>query len=167
MRRFSMSKLMSIVLASAVALLCAASFAGASGTGTTKQGKSTGKQGTGTSKQRKVVPTVIPVLGPVVKVPVGKFVQAFAYCPRGYYASGGGEYNGAITEIASSPTRDLRGWFVDGTNNDPLGRTFQHRAVAVCVKGVAAPWALSAAASGARLVHQAELEFASRYSRTQ
>jgi hypothetical protein len=150
-----MSKLMSIVLASALALLCAASFAGASGTGTTKQG-------TGTTKQKKVVPTVIPVLGPVVKVPVGKFVEAFAYCPRGYYASGGGFYNGAITEIASSPTKDLRGWFVDGTNNDPLGRTFQHRAVAVCVKGVAAPWALSAVASGARLVHQAELEFASR-----
>lgn len=151
-----MSKLISIVLASALALLCAASFAGASGTATTKQG-------TSTVKQKKVVPTIIPVLGPVVKVPVGKFVQAFAYCPKGYYASGGGEYNGAITEIASSPTKDLRGWFVDGTNNDPLGRTFQHRAVAVCVKAVAAaPWALSAVASGARLVHQAELEFASR-----
>jgi hypothetical protein len=157
-----MSKLMSIVLASVLALLCAASFAGASGTGTTTQGTRTTKQGTGTIKQKKVIPTVIPVLGPVVKVPVGKFVQAFAYCPRGYYVSGGGEYNGAITEIASSPTKDLRGWFVDGTNNDPLGRTFQHRAVAVCVKGVAAPWALSAAASGTRLVHQAELEFASR-----
>jgi hypothetical protein len=157
-----MSKLMSIVLASVLALLCAASFAGASGTATTTQGTRTTKQGTATSKQKKVVPTVIPVLGPVVKVPVGKFVQAFAYCPRGYYVSGGGEYNGAITEIASSPTKDLRGWFVDGTNNDPLGRTFQHRAVAVCVKGVAAPWALSAAASGTRLVHQSELEFASR-----
>lgn len=176
-----MSKLMSIVLASALALLCAASFAGASETGTNGQGSGTGnqstskskqgtsksKQGTGTTQQRKAVPTVIPVLGPVVKVPVGKFVQAFAYCPRGYYASGGGAYNGAITEIASSPTKDLRGWFVDGTNNDPLGRTFQHRAVAVCVKGVAAPWALSAAASGVGSVHQAELEFASRYSRTQ
>jgi hypothetical protein len=157
-----MSKLMSIVLASALALLSAASFAGASGTGTTKQGSSSVKQGSSTNKQKKVVPTVIPVLGPVVKVPVGKFVQAFAYCPKGYYVSGGGQYNGAITEIASSPTKDLRGWFVDGTNNDPLGRTFQHRAVAVCVKGVAAPWALSAAASDARLAHQAELEFASR-----
>jgi hypothetical protein len=150
-----MLKLTSIVLASALALLCAASFAGASGTGSTNQG-------TRTVKPKKVVPTIIPVLGPVVKVPVGKFVEAFAYCPKGYYASGGGAYNGAITEIASSPTKDLRGWFVDGTNNDPLGRTFQHRAVAVCVKGVAAPWALSATASGARLVHQAELEFASR-----
>jgi hypothetical protein len=150
-----MSKLISIVLASALALLCAASFAGASGTGTTNRG-------THTTKQKKVVPTIIPVLGPVVKVPAGKFVQAFAYCPKGYYASGGGEYNGAITEIVSSPTKDLRGWFVDGTNNDPLGRTFQHRAVVVCVKGVAAPWALSATASGTRLVHQAELEFASR-----
>ena len=150
-----MSKLMSIVLASVLALLCAASFAGASGTGSTNQG-------TRTVKPKKVVPTVIPVLGPVVKVPVGKFVEAFAYCPKGYYASGGGAYNGAITEIASSPTKDLRGWFVDGTNNDPLGRTFQHRAVAVCAKGVAAPWAVSAAASGARLVYQAELEYASR-----
>jgi len=157
-----MSKLMSIILASAVALLCAASFAGASGTGPDKRGTGTTKQGSVTTKPKKVVPTVIPVLGPVVKVPVGKFVQAFAYCPKGYYASGGGDYSGAITEIASSPTKDLRGWFVDGTNNDPLGRTFQHRAVAVCVKGVAAPWAVSAAASSARLVHQAELEFASR-----
>jgi hypothetical protein len=157
-----MLKLMSIVLASALALLCAASLAGASGTVTTKPDTRSSKHGTSTVKHKKVVPTVIPVLGPVVKVPVGKFVEAFAYCPRGYYASGGGAYNGAITEIASSPTKDLRGWFVDGTNNDPLGRTFQHRAVAVCVKGVAAPWALSAAVSGARLVHQAELEFASR-----
>jgi hypothetical protein len=156
-----MSKLISIVLASALALLCAASFAGASGTGTANQGTHTNKQGTGTVKQKKVVPTIIPVLGPVVKVPAGKFVQAFAYCPKGYYASGGGEYNGAITEIVSSPTKDLRGWFVDGTNNDPLGRTFQHRAVVVCVKGIAAPWAVSATA-GTRLVHQAELEFASR-----
>ena len=157
-----MSKLISIVLASALALLCAASFAGATGPATPQQGTRTSKQGTSTVKQKKVVPTIIPVLGPVVKVPAGKFVEAFAYCPKGYYASGGGEYNGAITEIVSSPTKDLRGWFVDGTNNDPLGRTFQHRAVAVCVKGVAAPWAVSAAASSARLVHQAELEFASR-----
>jgi len=142
-----MTKLMSIVAASALALLCAGSLAAASGTGTTKQ---------------KKVPAVMPVLGPPVNVGVGQFVQAFAYCPKGYYVTGGGAYNGAITEIASSPTKDLRGWFVDGTNNDPLSRTFQHRAVAVCVKGSPSSGALAGAASSARLVRQAELEFASR-----
>ena len=70
-------------------------------------------------------------------------------------------YNGAITEIASSPTKDLRGWFVDGTNNDTGGRTFQHRAVAVCAKGTPSATARTAAASAAQLAQQAEREYAS------
>src|SRR6516225_8738817 len=142
-----MSKSVSILLASGLALLGATSLADAAHNG---------------SAQPRRSAAVVPVLGPSVNVPPGQFVKAFAYCPRGYYVTGGGAYSGAITEIVSSPTKDLRGWFVDGTNDDPLKRTFQHRAVAVCVKGVAAPWAVSSAASSARLVHQAELEFASR-----
>ena len=103
----------------------------------------------------------MPVLGPAVQVPPGQFVKAFVYCPKGYYVTGGGVYNGAITEIASSPTKDLRGWFVDGTNNDTGGRTFQHRAVAVCAKGTPSATARTAAASTARVAQQAEREYAS------
>jgi hypothetical protein len=142
-----MTKLISIVTASALALLGASSLAGASGTTTTKA----------------KIPAVIPVLGPMVDVPVGQFVQAFAYCPKGYYVTGGGAYNGAITEIASSPTKDLRGWFVDGTNNDPQGRTFQHRAVAVCVHGSPSSTARTSAEAEASIVHRAEHEFAARH----
>jgi hypothetical protein len=79
--------------------------------------------------------TLVAVLGPSVAVPAGQFRKAYAFCPNGYYVTGGGAYNGAITEIASSPTPNLRGWFVDGTNNDPLKRTFHHRADAICMKG--------------------------------
>ena len=145
-----MTKLISIVTASALALLGASSLAGASGSATTK-----GK-----------IPAVVPVLGPMVDVPVGQFIQAFAYCPKGYYVTGGGAYNGAITEIASSPTKDLRGWFVDGTNNDPQGRTFQHRAVAVCAHGSPSSSARTSAATEAPMVHRAEHEFAVRYGAT-
>jgi hypothetical protein len=148
-----MSKLMTILAAGGLALLGATSLAGASGTSSSQQKSST---------QPKKAPAVIPILGQAVEVPAGRFVKAFAYCPRSYYVTGGGAYNGAISEIASSPTRDLHGWFVDGTNTDPLKRTFQHRAVAVCVKGSPSSSALIAAASSARLVDQAELEFASR-----
>ena len=146
-----MSKLMVILLASALALLGVSSLAGAAGTGTTRQ---------------KKVAAVIPILGPAADVPAGTFVKAFVYCPKGYYVTGGGAYNGAITEVASSPTRDLRGWFVDGTNTDPMKRTFQHRADAVCVKGNPSLSALTAAAADVRLVHQAELEFAARHDAT-
>jgi hypothetical protein len=143
-----MSKPLSIVLASAIALFGVSSLAGAAGTSSSRQTK---------------LASVMPVLGAAVPVPVGQFVKAFAYCPRGYYVTGGGAYNGAITEIASSPTKDLRGWFVDGTNNDPLNRTFEHRADAVCVKGNPPLSALTAAAADARLVHEAELQFLERY----
>jgi hypothetical protein len=142
-----MSKPISIVIASSLALLGASSLAGAAGSASTKLTK---------------IPSAMPVLGPQVNVPVGQFVEAFAYCPKGYYVTGGGVYNGAVTEIASSPTKDLRGWFVDGTNNDPMGRTFQHRAVAVCAKGNPTLSAVAAAAAGVRLVHQVEREFAAR-----
>lgn len=144
-----MSKLISIVIASSLVLLGASSLAGATGSASNKQTK---------------IPSAVPVLGQSVNVPVGQFVQAFAYCPKGYYVTGGGAYNGAVTEIASSPTKDLRGWFLDGTNNDPMGRTFQHRAVAVCVRGNPPSSALTAAAASVRLVHQVEREFASRQS---
>jgi len=140
------SKLMSIVLASAVALLGATTLAGAAAT----------------KKRPTKSPTVIPVLGAAVDVPVGQFVKTFAYCPKGYYVTGGGVYNGAIAEIASSPTKDLHGWFADGTNSDPAGRTFQHRAVAVCTKGSPTAAALASAASAARLAQQAEREYAAR-----
>jgi hypothetical protein len=160
-----MTKLMSIILASTLALLGVTSLAGAAGTSNSGQNKGTSNsrqnKGTSNTRQNKIA-AVVPVLGPAVPVPVGQFVKAFAYCPKGYYVTGGGAYNGAITEIASSPTKDLRGWFVDGTNNDPMSRTFQHRADAVCVKGNPPLSALTAAAANARLVHQAELEFTAR-----
>lgn len=143
-----MSKLMSIVVASGLALFGVSSLAGAAASNNTHSTKP---------------PAVTPVLGSAVSVPVGQFVKAFAYCAKGYYVTGGGAYNGAITEIASSPTKDLRGWFVDGTNNDPLNRTFQHRAVAVCIKGNPTTGALTAAAADARMAHQAEVEYAARY----
>jgi hypothetical protein len=142
-----MSKPIIIVIASSLALLGASSLAGATGS---------------TSNKLTKVPSAVPVLGQPVNVPVGQFVQAFAYCPKGYYVTGGGTYNGAVTEIASSPTKDLRGWFLDGTNNDPMGRTFQHRAVAVCAKGNPTLSARTAAAASVRLVHQVEREYASR-----
>jgi hypothetical protein len=146
-----MSKVMSIVLASSLALLGASSLAGASSSNTTHSSKA---------------PSVIPVLGTAVEVPVGKFVKAYAYCPKGYFVTGGGAYNGAIAEIASSPTKDLRGWFIDGTNSDPLNRAFQHRAVAVCIKGNPSTSALTAAVASARLAAQAEAEYVARYRLT-
>ncbi|HEV2980107.1 MAG TPA: hypothetical protein VGX51_01640 [Solirubrobacteraceae bacterium] len=149
-----MSKLMTILVAAGLALLGATSLAGASST-SSKQ-KSTTKKAA----------AVMPVLGAAVEVPAGKFVKAFVYCPKGYYVTGGGAYNGAITEIASSPTKDLRGWFVDGTNSDPLNRTFQHRADAVGVKGNPSTGALTAAAADARVARQAEIEYAARYNTT-
>ena len=105
------------------------------------------------------LPSVVAVLGPRVSVPPGRFVRAYARCPRGYYVTGGGAYSGAITEIISSPIPNLRGWFVDGTNTSPANRTFQERADAVCVRG--APNVTLGTVAAARAVgHQAELDFA-------
>ena len=85
-----MSKLMTILAASGLALLGATSLAGASGTSSSKQ------------KPKKAV-AVIPMLGPAAEVPAGQFVKAFVYCPKGYYVTGGGAYNGAVTEVARGP----------------------------------------------------------------
>jgi hypothetical protein len=101
---------------------------------------------------------VTSVLGPETPVPPGAFVKAFAHCPRGYVVTGGGAYNGAITEVASGPTSDKRAWFVDGTNNDPQKRTFDHAADAVCMKGGSALSVKTATASAAS-VRQAERDF--------
>jgi len=141
-----MSRSITILVASSLALLGANSLADAARNG---------------SAQPHHVAAVVPVLGPAVNVPPGQFVKAFAYCPRGYYVTGGGAYSGAVTEIVSSPTKDLRGWFVDGTNDDPMNRTFQHRADAVCMKGSPPLAAKTSAASSWRLVREAELEYSS------
>src|SRR5207237_5738585 len=137
----SMSKPASIIVASTLAVLGAGPLADAARTGAAPRHKQV---------------TMIAVLGPSVDVPVGQFVKAFAFCPKGFFVTGGGAYNGAVTEIASSPTKDLRGWFVDGTNHDPLPRTFQHRADAVCTRGAPPVSGKAAAAAQARVVRQAE-----------
>jgi hypothetical protein len=139
-----MLKPINIIVVCALALFGASALAGAA------EDRSTSGGNTGTA---------IPVLGPAVSVPPGQFVKAYAMCPEGYYVTGGGSYSGAITEIVSSPTKELRGWFVDGTNDDPLKRTFQHRADAVCVKGRSAVSVGAVAAADEAVVHQAELEF--------
>jgi hypothetical protein len=143
-----MFKPIGILVAGSLALLGGSSLAGATRTG---------------SAPRHHAVTVIPVLGPAVSVPPGKFVKAFAMCPHGYYVTGGGSYSGAITEIVSSPTNDMRGWFVDGTNDDALKRTFQHRAVAVCVNGSGSVSVGTAAKRSDRQVGRAEVDFASRH----
>lgn len=107
----------------------------------------------------KRTPAVVAVLGPKVNVPPGRFMRAYARCPKGYYVTGGGAYNGAITIIVSSPTTNLRGWFVDGTNAGGVQQTFQERADAICVKGGPGTTLGSAAAASA-LGHQAEKDFA-------
>jgi hypothetical protein len=107
----------------------------------------------------KRTPTVIAVLGPEVTVPQGQFVRAYARCPHGYYVTGGGAYNGAITVIASSPMTNLRGWFIDGTNTSTLKQPFQERADAVCVKGGPGVTVGTAAAVNA-MGRQAETDFA-------
>jgi hypothetical protein len=130
-----------VVLAAGLALLGAGSLAGAAGN----------------SRPQRNTGTVIAVLGAPVSVPPGRFVRAFAFCPKGYYVTGGGSYSGAVTEIVSSPTSDLRGWFVDGANDARATHTFQHRADAVCMKG-RRPVAVAVAASDG-LVRHAEIDF--------
>jgi hypothetical protein len=116
--------------------------------------------GASKTRTRSHAVTVVAVLGRPVHVPAGQFRKAYAFCPKGYYVTGGGAYSGAIVEVASSPTPGLRGWFVDGTNNDPLKRTFTHRADAVCVKG--SPTVTVGSAAGSGLVRQAEEDSALR-----
>ena len=116
----------------------------------------------GAARDRAAVtrtPTVIAVLGPKVTVPQGQFVRAYARCPRGYYVTGGGAYNGAITVIASSPMTNLRGWLIDGTNTSTATQTFQERADAVCVRGGPGV-TVGSTASISALGRQAETDFA-------
>ncbi len=102
--------------------------------------------------------SVVAVLGKQVNVPAGQFVMAYAYCPKGYYVTGGGAYNGAITVIVSAPRRDLHGWLIDGMNPDPKKRTFTETATAVCIKGSPAV-PIAAAASDPAGVRQAEADY--------
>jgi hypothetical protein len=107
--------------------------------------------------------TVVAVLGPSVAVPYGgQFVRAYAYCPRGYFVTGGGAYNGAVTEIASSPTPNLRGWFVEGDNVASTKQTYHQTADAVCMKGT--PPVTVGAAADTSTLHQAEVEAAASRS---
>jgi hypothetical protein len=138
-----MLKPIPILIATAAALFGASSLAG-------------GAQIAGVRNHNAV--TVVGILGARVSVPPGRFVKAYAYCPKGYYVTGGGAYSGAITEIASSPTPNLRGWFVDGENLSGAKATYHHRAVAVCVKG--SPPVTVGAAADTSTLHQAEFEAA-------
>jgi hypothetical protein len=128
--------------ATALALLGAADLPGAAKTG-----------GTSTANGAPI----IAVLGPKTNVSPGKFARAYAMCPKGYFATGGGSYAGAITEIISSPMPNLHGWFVDGNNTSKAKRTFQHRATAVCAKGVPVP-TITPTATAAMLT-RAEADF--------
>ena len=142
-----MFKPITVLLATGLALLGLGSLAGAAGTDSVRR--------------HNAVVTVVGVIGPLVKVPPGKFIKAFVSCPKGYYVTGGGAYGGAVTEIVSSPTSDLHGWFVDGTNNDPK-QVFSHRADAVCVKGSRTVQVGTAASTGPQ-VCQAEADFRSAH----
>ena len=104
---------------------------------------------------------IIAVLGPKTTVPPGKFVKAYAMCPKGYFVTGGGSYAGAITEIASSPLPNLSGWFVDGTNTSKAKRTFQHRATAVCAKG--SPVTTTTPTAAAAMLRRAQSDFATAH----
>ena len=128
--------------ASALALLAAGDLTGAAKTGAT-----TTPSGA----------PIIAVLGPKTSVPRGKFVRAYAMCPKGYFVTGGGSYAGAITEIISSPLPNLRGWFVDGTNTSKAKRSFTHRATAVCAKGI--PVSTTTPTAAAATVSRAESDF--------
>lgn len=128
--------------ATALALLGAGDLAGAAKTGATSAPGA----------------PIIAVLGPKTTVPPGKFVRAYAMCPKGYYVTGGGSYAGAITEIISSPLPTLRGWFVDGSNTSKPKRTFQHRATAVCAKGT--PVSTTTATAAAAMQSRAQADFA-------
>ena len=104
---------------------------------------------------------IIAVLGPKTAVAPGKFVRAYAMCPKGYFVTGGGFYAGAITEIISSPLPNLRGWFVDGNNTSKAKRTFQHRATAVCAKGT--PVTTTTPAAAGAMLRRAQSDFATAH----
>ena len=124
-------------------------------------GDLTGLAKTGSSSQQPAGAPIIAVLGPKTTVPRGKFVKAYAMCPKGYFVTGGGSYAGAITEIISSPLPNLRGWFVDGTNTSKARRTFQHRATAVCAKG--SPVTTTTPTAAAAMLRRAQSDFATAH----
>ena len=138
-----MLKMTTVAVATTLALLTVSSLAGGAQTSAVRHPDTV---------------KVVAVLGKTVDVPPGQFRKAYAFCPRGYYVTGGGAFSGAITEVASSPTPSLRGWFVDGTNTDAQKRTFSHRADAVCVRG-RAPVTVGTASDSAAL-RQAETAWA-------
>jgi hypothetical protein len=73
-------------------------------------------------------------LGPDTPVAPLNFATATARCPRGYVATGGGAFNGAIEPVTDGPTTNGRGWEVSGFN--PSDTTvFDHNAVVRCAKG--------------------------------
>lgn len=140
-------KVSTVLGATARALLGAGDLAGAANTGcaSTQAGA-----------------PIIAVLGPKTTVAPGKFVRAYAMCPKGYFVTGGGFYAGAITEIISSPLPNLRGWFVDGTNTTKAKRTFQHRATAVCAKGT--PVITTTPAAAREMLRRAQSDFATSHA---
>jgi hypothetical protein len=119
--------------------------------------------------------TTLSALGKKKTVPPGNkdgkitskdFSKAFAYCPKGYLATGGGVYSGAVTEIASAPTTDRRGWFVDGFNPSK-DKAFQHRAAVVCAKGRTARAATATAVTMSDgQVRQLEADYAAAQQET-
>ncbi len=72
-------------------------------------------------------------LGPERQVAPGTFATARAKCPKGYAATGGGSYAGAIEHVTDGPTGDGKGWFVDGFNSSTI--TFSHSVEVRCARG--------------------------------
>ena len=135
-----MLKPIPVVIATVAAVLGASSLAGGATTAPVR-------------KHNAV--TVVAVLGARVTVPPRQFAKAYAYCPKGYVVTGGGAYSGAITEIVSTPTPNLRGWFVLGVNPSTT-QTYHHSADAVCVKG--SPQVTVGTAGDTSALRQAQLE---------
>jgi hypothetical protein len=148
-----MLKFITVLAATVAAVLGASTLAGAAGSSSTP---------TSSHSRNPNAVTVVAVLGRRVNVPYRKFMRAYANCPKGYFVTGGGAYNGAITEVVSGPQPNMRGWYVDGTNTDPNKRTFAHWADAVCVKGSKSVPVASAASSSAA-IHEAEAAFAASH----
>lgn len=77
---------------------------------------------------------VVNRLGPNTPTAPQDFSTAVARCPRGYVATGGGSYGGAVDDVTAGPTTNGKGWEVDGFN--PSDTTvYKHSAIVVCVRG--------------------------------
>jgi hypothetical protein len=151
-----MLKFITVLAATGVVVFGASTLAGAAG----KTSKPT------TPHRTQPAVTVVAVLGRRVNVPWHKFVMAYANCPKGYYVTGGGVYNGAINEVVSGPQPNMKGWYVDGTNGDQLKRTFFHAADAVCIKG-SKTVSLATPASSPASIREAEAAYAQSHWGTQ